>query len=81
MFDEGVLGWEHIVTIVIGLVLLSFIIWIITNSYKKKRADQSPLKKSLDLLKKKYARGEINEQEFKDHERKLMEVPTKEDIK
>ena len=81
MFDEGVLGWEHIVTIIVGLVVLSFTIWVIANSYKKKRANQSPLKKSIDLLKEKYANGEINKQEFKDRERELMEAPTKEEFK
>ncbi len=74
MFKEGVLGWEHIVTIVIGLVLVSFAIWLIVNSYRKPRTGQSPLKKQLDLLKESYARGEINEQEFKDRERELMSL-------
>ncbi len=77
MFDEGVLGREHIVTIVIVLAVLSFSIWLIINSYKKKRTNQSPLKKSLDLLKEKYAHREINEQEFKDREKTLMEAQTK----
>ncbi len=77
MFNEGVLGWEHIVTIVIGLVLVSFTIWIIANSYRKTKANQSPLKREIELLKARYARGEINEQEFKERERELMSPPLK----
>ncbi|WP_291856971.1 hypothetical protein [Marinilabilia sp.] len=77
MFEEGVLGQENIVTIIIGVVVLSFIIWLITNSYKKRKNNQSPLKKGLDLLKEKYAHKEINEQEFKDREKTLMGAQTK----
>lgn len=77
MFNEGVLGWEHIVTIVIGLVLVSFTIWIIAHSYRKTKANQSPLKREIELLKARYARGEINEQEFKERERELMSRPLK----
>ncbi len=81
MIDKGIIIWEHIVAIVVVLVLISFIIWLIVNTHRKKRARQSPLKKNLELLKEQYARGEINEQEFKDRERKLMQAPTNKEIK
>ncbi len=81
MFDKGIIIWEHIVAIVVVLVLISFIIWLIVNTHRKKRDNRSPLKKNLENLKEKYARGEIDEQEFKDQEGKLMQAPTNREIK
>lgn len=52
----------------IGLILLAVIIWFVityTNKNQNKSSNQNPIKESpLDILKKRYAHGEINKNEF-----------------
>ena len=54
--------------IIIGIVFLIF--WAVN---KFKGAEQKPEEESaLDILKKRYARGEINQEEFEEKKRNLL---------
>ncbi|MBN1791431.1 MAG: SHOCT domain-containing protein [Bacteroidales bacterium] len=57
------MGWIWI----IGLILLVIVIWIIIRTLGQKSSrNQSDNKTPLDILKERYARGEISKQEFEE---------------
>ena len=66
----------------IGLVVLGLIIWLIVVLVRRGNwagsggcCGSSPVSSSespLDILKKRYARGEINKQEYEDRKKDLM---------
>ncbi len=60
-------GW------IFWLVILAVIIWVIVNQMNKNKRDtQSPQQESaLDILKKRYAQGEINKNEFEEKKKNL----------
>lgn len=58
-----VLFW---VLVIVGIVIL--VKWVATGSA---RADRTPVKSALDILKERYARGEIGRDEFEQKKRDL----------
>jgi len=48
---------------IIGLIILVAVVWLITRSFSQNRPD-FPKKSALDILKERYARGEIDKEEF-----------------
>ncbi len=63
------MGWGWI----IGLVLLIFVFWMVTKSNRSDRTiEQSKDESALDILKKRYARGEIDKEEFEQRKKDLM---------
>lgn len=60
------MGWGWIV----GLILLIFIFWMIAKSNTGKQ--QGPEESALDVLKKRYARGEIDKEEYEEKKKDLM---------
>jgi len=63
------MGWGWI----IGLIVLVLVIWVIVRSVGS--ASSQSLNKEetpLDVLKKRYARGEIDKQEFEEKKRDLL---------
>ena len=59
----------------IGIILLVVIIWFIityTNKNQNKSSNQNPINESpMDILKKRYARGEITKEEFEERSKDL----------
>lgn len=54
-------GW------LIGILILVFIIWTITKGFNiSKNPTKIEKKSAIDILKERYARGEINKQEFEE---------------
>ncbi len=59
-------GW------LIGILVLFFVIWAITKGFNTSNNPSIVEKKStIDILKERYARGEINKQEFEEKKRVL----------
>jgi putative membrane protein len=63
------MGWWWI----IGIVVLIAIIWPLAQRFNRNNsAGQSPGKSALDILKERYAKGEIDKQEFEERKKDLM---------
>lgn len=62
------MGWGWI----IGLIFLALIIWLIVKGVGQGSGTaQSSDKSALDILKERYARGEINKEEFEEKKKDL----------
>jgi putative membrane protein len=62
------MGWAWIT----GLVILGVIIWIVVKAATQKSPSGSSVNKSaLDILKERYARGEISREEFEEKKRDI----------
>ncbi len=63
------MGWWWI----IGLIVIIAVIMIVIKSMNRDAGStQSPGRSALDLLKERYAKGEIDKQEFEERKRDLM---------
>jgi putative membrane protein len=63
------MGWIWI----IGLIVIIAIIWLVVRATNPNTHDDSSSSKSaLDILKERYARGEINKSEFEERKKNLM---------
>jgi putative membrane protein len=62
------MGWGWI----IGLILLIIIIWVIVRTFNQGKMNQSESKSALDILKERYAKGEIDKEEFEKRKIDLM---------
>ncbi len=61
------LGW------IIGAIILAIIVWLILKVVNQKNVNkQSDTNSPLDILKKRYARGEIDKAEFEEKKKALM---------
>jgi len=62
------MGWGWI----IGLIVLVIIIWIIVRALSRKKTPKLPNNRSpLDILKERYARGEIGKEEFEEKRKSI----------
>lgn len=61
------MGWGWI----IGLILLVLVIWIIVKMINQRNQLPGHNKTPLDILKERYARGEIDKQEFEERKKDL----------
>lgn len=71
MFGSGMwVGWMLMVIFwVIGVTLfILFIKWIVDQGKRERQHDKTPL----DMLKERYAKGEIDDKEFEEKKRKLQ---------
>ena len=60
-------GW------IIGLLVMAAIIWLVVRATNPNNPEESNRNKSaLDILKERYARGEINKSEFQEQKENLM---------
>ncbi len=63
------MGWWWI----IGLIILVVVIWMVIKTMNKSNnLSSGPGKSALDILKDRYARGEIDKQEFEERKKDLM---------
>ena len=63
------MGWWWL----IGIVVLLAIIWIVSQrfNWNNSTAPREPRKSALVILKERYARGEINKQEFEERKKDI----------
>ena len=65
-------GWGMGFGWIIGLLLLAAIIWIIVKSVNQNsNAHNSVSKSAIDILKERYARGEIGKEEFEEKKKDI----------
>ncbi len=62
------MGWWWI----IGLIIVLAVIWIVVKSMNRTGSAQSSGKTALDILKERYASGEIDKEEFEKRKKDLM---------
>ena len=64
------MGWWWI----IGLIIVIAIVWMVVKGMNQANSPnrQSDGKSALDILKERYARGEIDKQEFEERKKGLM---------
>ena len=73
MHGFGTYGWGMGFGWLIGLVILVLIIWLIVKVGNQNiTANQSHDKSALDILKERYARGEIDKVEFEERKKDIM---------
>jgi putative membrane protein len=65
-------GWGMGLGWIIGLLVLVAIIWMISQTLNKNNNSAPPEKSALDILKERYARGEIDKEEFDDRKQDLL---------
>ncbi len=63
MYGGGIFGWIFTILILIGLVLLIKYLW--EGGGRKEES-------ALEVLKKRYAKGEISKEEFEDKKKDLL---------
>lgn len=68
-YGMGFMGWGWIV----GLVVLGLIIWAVARSAQSSDTPLKKRKSALDILRERYAKGEIDKQEFEEKKRDLTE--------
>lgn len=64
------MGWGWI----IGIIIIALIIWMVIRSASQNRpsSKDEQSKSPLDILKERYVRGEIDEEEFESRKKGLM---------
>lgn len=64
------MGWWWI----IGLIIMIIIVWLVVKAINQNKNSTSRFndKSALDILKERYARGEIDQQEFDERKKDLM---------
>jgi len=66
---DSMMGWfgGGIMMILFWAVIIYFIVWLVRNNKTNEVGD----KKALEILKERYAKGEINKQEFEEKKKDL----------
>jgi putative membrane protein len=62
------MGWWWI----IGIAVVTAIIWFILRNANSSRLGNSKEKSALDILKERFAKGEINKEEYEERRKKLI---------
>ena len=67
---DNMMGWfgSGIIMILFWAAVIFFIVWLVRNN-KTNRVDD---KKALDILKERYAKGEIDKKEFEEKKKDLV---------
>ena len=74
MNEFGGHGWGMGWWWVIGLIIVIAVVWMVVKGMSQNNRPGNPpeSKSALDYLKERYARGEINKQEFEERKKDLM---------
>lgn len=73
MYGMNGMSWGMGFGWIIGIVVLVLIIWAITKGINANNNPSANEKKSaLDILKERYAKGEIEKEEFEERKKNLM---------
>lgn len=71
--DEIGHGWGMLWGWLAGLLVLFLVVWLVVKlAGRNNRSPDSVEKSALDILNERYARGEINEAEYKNRKKDLM---------
>lgn len=62
------MGWWWI----IGIVLVVLIVWFVSRTANRSNPGNAQGKSALDILKERYARGDIDKAEFEERKKDLM---------
>jgi putative membrane protein len=65
-------GWGMSWGWIIGLIILIAAIWLIIKSIQQNKASADTHRSALDILKERYAKGEIDKNEFEEKKKDLM---------
>ena len=66
-------GWRMGWWWIIGLIIVIAVVWVVIKSMNQNTvSSQSKEKSALDVLKERYAKGEIDKQEFEERKKDLM---------
>ena len=65
-------GWGMAWWWIIGIVIVVVIAWVVVKGLNQSRTNQCIGKSALDILKERYASGEIDKQEFEERKKDLM---------
>jgi len=60
------MGWGMGLGWILGFAVLIIVIWAVSKSINSSHISTSQTKSALDILKERYARGEINKYEFEE---------------
>jgi len=71
MHGFGGIGLGMIGFWVVGILILLLVIWFATRSFNQNTIDNRN-KSALDILKERYARGEIDKQEFEEKKKAFL---------
>jgi len=72
MYGFGGHGWGMGFGWLIGLIIIGMIIWLVVKFINQNNTSSSSYKKSaLDILKERYARGEIGKEEFEEKKKAI----------
>jgi len=66
------MGWGMGSWWIIGIVIIVAIVWMVIKGLNQNSTNQGIDKSALDILKDRYARGEIDKQEFEERRKDLM---------
>lgn len=65
MDGYGMNGWGMGWWWIIGIIIIALIVWVVVKTMNNNRSISNvPRKSALDILKERYANGEINKEEF-----------------
>nr|WP_321409127.1 SHOCT domain-containing protein [uncultured Carboxylicivirga sp.] len=65
------MGWGMGFGWIAGFIILILIIWLITKVFNNNLQPQRKDKSALDILKERYVRGEISEEEFEEKKKSI----------
>ena len=71
-YDHMNWGWGGGFMMIFWIVLLAVLIYWIIRAAQRTGNPPSQSESALDILKKRYARGEISEEEFEEHKKELQ---------
>ncbi|MDI6734384.1 MAG: SHOCT domain-containing protein [Patescibacteria group bacterium] len=75
LYYDHMFGWNFgggLMMVIFWVALLFLIIWLVKETNRKNHSDISQPKSALDILKDRYAKGEINKEEFETKKKDLI---------